>query len=196
MNVSNALSFQVGDCWRLVFVNGHFAPELSSLKSLLPGVVVWNLAAGLGECPGLIEHHLGKYADYRNHPFTALNTAFIHDGAFINVREGTVATKLLHLLFVSTTVGEGAVAHPRNLIVVGASARATIVESHIGLDDHVHFTNGVTEIVVGEHAAVDHYKLLRDGDEAFHVATLQVHQAQDSKFTSHAVTLGGDSGPQ
>jgi Fe-S cluster assembly protein SufD len=49
----------------------------------------------------------------------------------------------------------------------------------------------VTEIVVGENAAIDHYKLQRESEEAFHVATLQVHQARNSTVASHSIALGG-----
>src|SRR5262249_27774592 len=55
----------------------------------------------------------------------------------------------------------------------------------------VYFTNAVTEAVVAEGAALDHYRVQREGEEAFHVATVQVRQEQDSRFTSHVVSVGG-----
>jgi Fe-S cluster assembly protein SufD len=83
------------------------------------------------------------------------------------------------------------VAHPRNLIVAGVNSQARIVESYVGPDGDVTFTNAVTEIVAGENSVLDHYKLQRQGRAAFHVATLQIQQQRSSTFSSHFIGLGG-----
>jgi Fe-S cluster assembly protein SufD len=141
--------------------------------------------------PEQVEPHLAQYASYRGHAFTALNTAFLEDGAFVSIARGKVVEEPIHLLFLSTTHGEGAVCHPRSLILAGEGSQATVIESYVGTGDDVYFTNAVTEIVAGPAAVVDHYKLQRESEEAFHVATLQVQQARNSTLSSHAVTLGG-----
>ncbi len=177
---------------RLVFVNGQYAPEISSLPAMPPGVIVTNLAAALETYPAWVEVYLAKYASYENHAFTALNTAFLRDGAFVYVPKGQALVEPLHLLFVSTTAaGEATVAHPRNLIVAGANSQLTVMESYVGLEEDVYFTNAVTEIVAGPDAIVDHYKLQRESRAAFHVATLQIQQDRSSNFASHSVGLGG-----
>jgi Fe-S cluster assembly protein SufD len=176
---------------RLVFVNGHYAPDLSSLPALPPGVVVTNLAAALETHPAWVEVYLAKYASYENHAFTALNTAFLKDGAFVYLPKDRVLAEPLHLLFVSTTGEEATVAHPRNLIVAGAQSQLTLVESYVGLKDDVYFTNAVTELIAGPGAIVDHYKLQRESQHAFHVATLHIHQDRGSNISSHYVGLGG-----
>ena len=56
---------------------------------------------------------------------------------------------------------DGAIAvHPRTLILVGADAHCTIVETYTGTG--AYFTNAVTEIVAGEGAVVDHYKVQQE----------------------------------
>jgi Fe-S cluster assembly protein SufD len=181
----------IDDAIQLVFINGHYAPGVSSLPRLPDGVIVTGLAAALHEHTELIEPHLARYAAYREHAFTALNTAFIRDGAFLYIPEGKLIDRPIHLLFVATKAGEGSVAHPRNLIIARSRSQATIVESYAGLDEQVYFTNGVTEIAVGDGAVIDHYKLQRESREAFHVATLQVHQQAGSNFSSHYLGFGG-----
>jgi Fe-S cluster assembly protein SufD len=181
----------IGETVRLVFVHGHFAPQLSSLPGLPKGVIVSSLASALHNHPDLIEPHLARYASYRDYAFTALNTAFIKDGAFLYVPEGTIIETPIHLLFITTAAGEGSVAHPRNLIVAGDRSRATLVETHAGFEEQVSFTNAVTEIAVGEGAVIDHYKLQQESLEAFHVATLHVHQQSGSNFSSHYLGFGG-----
>ena len=50
---------------------------------------------------GSLEAHLGRYADFKNHAFVALNTAFMEEGGFIEIPKGVVLEKPLHLLFIS-----------------------------------------------------------------------------------------------
>jgi Fe-S cluster assembly protein SufD len=185
------LTFRAGEGARLVFVNGRYARDLSSPQRVPDGLVVASLAEVLDAHPDWVEPYLARYAAYESYPFTALNTAFIRDGAFVSVPRGTVIAQPIHLIFVSTAPGEAAVSHPRNLVIAGDHSRAAVVESYVGPDESTYFTNAVTEVVADDHAVLDHYKLQREGDQAFHVATLQVHQARGSNVSSHFISLGG-----
>jgi Fe-S cluster assembly protein SufD len=80
-------------------------------------------------------------------------------------------------------------AHPRTLIVVAPGAQCTIVETYKG-EGH-YFTNAVTEIVAGDGAVIDHYKVQLESPEAFHVATMQVALGRSTNFTTHNISLGG-----
>ncbi|HMC82652.1 MAG TPA: Fe-S cluster assembly protein SufD [Candidatus Polarisedimenticolia bacterium] len=179
------------ECTHLVFVNGHYAPSLSRLRPLPAGVKVGSLASFLKTDPALLEPHLARHVSFENHPFTALNTAFLRDGAFIYLPKGTALDEPVHVLFVSRSSGEPLASHPRNLIVAGEGSQATVVENYISVGSSTYFTNAVTEIVAGENVTLDHCKLQRENEEAFHVSTLQVHLERSSNFTSHAVSLGG-----
>jgi Fe-S cluster assembly protein SufD len=185
------VAFGMPDRSRLVFVNGHYAPDLSRPPAVPDGVIVTNLAAALVTHPAWVEVYLAQYAAYDNQAFTALNTALFHDGAFVYVPKGKVLAEPLHLLFVSTTAGEATVSYPRNLVVAGGHSQLTLIESYVGLADDVYFTNAVTELVAGAGAVVDHYKLQGESRKAFHVSTLQVQQDRGSRFACHFVGLGG-----
>lgn len=175
---------------RLVFVNGHYSKYLSLLRGLPDGVRAGSLAAALDDYSEWNEPHLAHYAGYQDDAFVALNTSFIRDGAFVYVPKGKVVEEAIHLLFISTT-REATVSHPRNLILAGRDSQATIVESYIGLQNAPYFTNAVTEVVLGENAVVGHYKLQRESEQAFHIATVQVCQDRGSNFSSHSIALGG-----
>ena len=71
---------------RLVFVDGRFTPELSSLSRPAAGVVVDSLAHVLAREPERLEAHLARHAKFSEHPFVALNTAFMTDGAYVCCR--------------------------------------------------------------------------------------------------------------
>jgi Fe-S cluster assembly protein SufD len=180
-----------GDVTHLVFVNGHYAPDLSSLRPLPDGVFAGSLAEALKSHADKVEPHLARYADPEEHAFVALNTAFLHDGAFIFLPRNQVVEEPIHLLFLTTASTEPAVTHPRNLIVASENSQARIVETYASLVERVSFTNAVTEVIAGPGAVLDHYKLQRESKAAFHVASLQIHMERGSNFSSHGLTFGG-----
>jgi Fe-S cluster assembly protein SufD len=185
-------TFEPWECSHLVFVNGYFAPELSTLRAMPEGVRVMSLAEAFRTRRDAVEPHLGRLAGVDRHAFTALNTAFMQDGLFMEIPAGVAVDEPIHLLFVSSPHGGELASCPRNLIVAGRGSQAAIVESYVNLDDGArYFTNAVTEIVAMEGAAVDHYKIEREGPAAFHVATVQAHLARDSRLASYNVSIGG-----
>ena len=175
----------------LVFVNGRYSKRLSSLRSIPAGVRVGSLADALREDPKGLEPYLARIARYDANPFTALNTAFLQDGAFILVPRGRVVEDPIHLLFVSIAQGEPAAAYPRNLIVVEDGGQVTVTESYAGLDAGVYLTNAVTEAIVKEGGVLDHYKLQRESERAFHLATLEIEQGRSTNVADSSFALGG-----
>lgn len=184
--------FLISDCLDLVFVNGRFSHELSSEVSELPeGVFAGSLAEALSEHPELVVPHLGQHADSQ-HPFVALNTAFIEDGAFVYVPRGTAVEQTLHLLFLSTSsAGPATVSYPRNLIVAEPNSQVTVIESYGGYSGDRYFTCPVTEIVGQASSVVDHYRLGQESLEAFHVATQKIYLERDTNFFTHSINHGG-----
>jgi len=175
---------------QLVFVNGRFAPDLSSLAQLPEGVKVMSLAAALATETALVEPHLCRHARTDTNAFTALNTAFFQDGAFIYVPAGQAVAEPIHLLFISTAKGHGTTAHPRNLIVAGRDSRATVIESYVSLSDAAYFTNAVTELVAADNAVVEHLKFQDENQQAFHIATVAAHSGRASNVITHSIALG------
>jgi Fe-S cluster assembly protein SufD len=178
-------------CAQLVFINGHYAQELSSLQALPQGVEVGSLALALSSRPSWLEAHLAHYASFEDQAFVALNTAFMQDGACVYIPHGMVVNVPIYLVFISLPQGEAIVSHPRNLLVLGDGSQATVIESYIGPAHEVYFTNAVTELTLGQNAVAEHCKLEWESPRAFHIATLQVQQARSSNFVSHAIAVGG-----
>ena len=142
--------------------------------------------------PELVESQLAQLAhfDDPSSSFTALNTAFLQDGFVVRILDDTILEAPIHLLFVGTGDGD-AMSHPRTLVVVGTNSQVRLVESYVGVTDGASLTNAVTEVFVGDGAVVDHYKLLRESVEAFHVGSMHLRLGRSSTFSSHAITLGG-----
>jgi Fe-S cluster assembly protein SufD len=180
----------LGCATRLVFVNGHFSRNLSSADHAPRGVRVHSLKELLLAGSETVESHLARYARFDNQAFVALNTALAEDGAVVEVGKDAVPGEPVHLLFLSVPNGGPTVSHPRNLIVAGRGSQSSVIETYVGAGGAACFTNAVTEIVLGDGAVFDHYRIQQESDQAFHVATVQAIQGRQSVFSSHNVALG------
>ncbi|MBI4298199.1 MAG: Fe-S cluster assembly protein SufD [Chloroflexi bacterium] len=184
-----------GQDWvNLVFLNGRYSEVLSTKPSSAYAARVTNLADAFLRDGEVLEKHLARHATFDDDGFTALNTSFLRDGAFIHIPEGESVQAPIHLIFIATGSDRPSASHPRTLIVTGKHSKATIIESYIALSPAPYFNNAVTEIVVGDQAQIEHYRLLLDNTEAFHIGTSQVYQGQDSKFTSTIFAKGAALG--
>lgn len=175
---------------RLVFVNGRLEPALSQFSGLPADVQLAPLSDMLREEPEWMERHLGSLAGFDKAAFTALNTAFMQEGIVLRVPKGEVVETPIHILHVVDSAAAGAAIHPRMLIVAEPLAQAMLVESFVGIGNVSYLVNGVSEVVVGNGARVDHYKVQRQSTEAFHVDTTQVTQGRDSIYHSFSYAAG------
>ena len=180
--LSEVAPLQQGDA-RLVFIDGRYSDALSDARGIADGVSVSALADAIEAGNGAVSAHLTRHADVQEDGFIALNTAFISDGAFIEIADGVSVESPLHLVFV-TTDGAQTVSHPRALVVAGRGSSATIVESYIGVGGNRCLTNSVAEIVLEDDATLEHYRLLMESEDAFHVGVARVQQGAGSVYNS------------
>ncbi|HLF23041.1 MAG TPA: Fe-S cluster assembly protein SufD, partial [Burkholderiales bacterium] len=172
---------------RLVFVDGVYAPQLSSVARDL-GAVVTNLSAAVSARAAAIEPHLGRHTEFRDNVFAALNTAFLHDGALILVPRNASVSVPVHLLFIATQ--KEAASYPRCLLVAESGSTVTVVEDYVAVQEEAYFTNAVTEIALADNARVNHIRVQRDSGPAFHIANCAVSLAHASRYQSVSVALG------
>jgi Fe-S cluster assembly protein SufD len=176
---------------RLVFVNGHYVPELSASNGPQPqGVLVGSLAAALAGDSRLIKEHLARYPQGEDNPFAALNAAFFQDGGLVYVPAGKRLEAPVHLLFISTAKEPGATSHPRNLIIAEKASQVTVLESYVSTFEGSCFTNAVTELILGNGAVVEHAKFQDESRSAFHVAAIHAHLGRSCNFISHSIATG------
>jgi Fe-S cluster assembly protein SufD len=121
--------------------------------------------------------------------FSALNTAFLNEITVIEVPAGAVIQQPIEITHTVPESPEAVAVHPRTLVLVGANAHCTIVETFQGAG--IYFTNAVTEIVAGQSAVVDHYKVQQESRRAYHIATMQATLGRSANFSSHSISLGG-----
>jgi Fe-S cluster assembly protein SufD len=176
---------------RLVFVNGRFDASLSSVTALPAGMTVSSLAETLGAADPALERHLGRHVKVDVTPFVAQNTAEFADGAVVQVAPNADLGLPVHLVYV-TAPGTVGASHTRNLIVIGQSARAALIESYVTLGDaDTYLTNVVSEVVVGANAWVEHVRIQRESEQSYHVGLTHVEQARDSHYRNFTFAMGG-----
>ena len=176
------------DATRLVFINGRFSSEHSS--SLPAGIVRFGEADG--EQRALISQHLGRVVDSERHLFAALSNAWAADGVLVHVPRGQRLEKPLYVLNISTPQRTPVAASQRLLLVLEDNAEAELIE-HYASDAHAQngFVNSLTEVVVGNNAQVQHYRINLEQEDLLHVGGVHVNLQRDARF--HGFTLAQGS---
>ena len=187
----DAILFKELECIELVFVNGAYSEKYSNIKNLPNELTIKNMANALVDDEDFLKKHLSQYANDDSSSFTALNTAFIQDGAYINVPSDLILERPISITYISKDNSNVFATHPRNLIFMGENSKATIIENYIGIDDTNYFTNAVTETSLSQGASLEHYKIQQESSNAFHIGNLNTSQDKDSRFESHSISIGG-----
>ena len=185
------LRFPRLNCHELVFINGSFCAELSRNLQLPSGATVRALQSHQDENAELLERYFGD--EDIGPAFTALNTAFVNDGALIHIADGMEIPAPIHIIHLGGQQGENSpslMAHPRNLIALGAQAGASVIETYAGIAEAEYFTNSHTSILARPGARLDYYKIQQEGPRAYHVGKTRIRQQADSRVDCHALSLG------
>lgn len=175
----------------VVLVNGRYSAALSNLTLDQKGVIISSLAEAMVSHPEIVNPALGKYANFDEESFTALNTAFTSDGTVIYLPDNTQVQEPIHLIHLSDSRSERFVSHPRNLFLIGKNSQADIIETFAGVSEPHYFNNLVSEVVLAENARLNHLKVQEEGRTAFHISNVHVHQERCSVYSSVNIDLGG-----
>ncbi len=183
-------TFGRSDWHTIVFVNGRFSAELSDLARLPGAVRVVELSRASREAPH-VARRIGTISPIGDRAFTALNTAFLLDGAVVEIPADCALSQPIHLLYVCDATAAKTMMHPRNIVVVGRNAKATLLESYVSTTDAVYFMNAVTEVAIGDGATLTHHRMQRESQRAFHVGTVDAEQERNSHYVSFSFATGG-----
>jgi Fe-S cluster assembly protein SufD len=171
---------------RLVLLNGRFAPELSRLDRLPPGVWLGPMAAALSERADLVR--AGFEAQPFDRPFALLNAAFFADGFVLDIAPGVALERPLEIVHLSTADIGGSL-HTRSLVVAGQGSRAALIESFAGSGDY--WRNDVVELRLGAGSELSRVTLVEEGPEALHLGETLVTLDAASRLSGFVLLLGG-----
>lgn len=170
-----------------VLVDGRFAPDLSILPA---GITAHSLLAALADGDPALERHLGVVVGPDASPFAALSLATFTDGVVLHLAAGTTLDTPLEVLHLTTAGAEGTMIAPRVLVTAGTGARGAIVEQFASLAATAHVTNAVTELVLDAESWVEHVRVQRESERAWHLGFTHADQAAASHYRSFALAMG------
>lgn len=187
VDVTDLEAYKLNDCWTMVLVDGHYSAGLSNLEGIPDSVTISSLAEALTDKPDTVKSYLGQATDIKEPGFSAFNQAWFTDGVFVHVAAKVVLDKPLQILHLVT--GAEVLANTHHLIVLEASAEASIIETFLGCEKQ-YATVSVTEVFVEQNADLNLYKTQLESDKAVHLGGVYVKQARDSRFNHHNFSFG------
>ncbi len=188
----NGLGLDFSDSYPMLFLDGRYMPLVADTIKPPEGITIESLQQVLDTNPESVQNYLARLTDTDSNIFTDLSTAFMNDGAFIQLTKNAKMTQPIQLVFISTSQKKPVASQPRNLFVFEEGAEATIVQKFISLNQNNNYlTNVVTEIILGQKAKLEHLIVQEENISTSHINSVRVQQEQQSRFTSQVFTFGG-----
>jgi Fe-S cluster assembly protein SufD len=188
---------------RYVFVDGAFAPALSSPVGKT-GITVTSLhdsqaaaSAASTAAPLLRPNSTHSPTGFtaptlsKDTRFALLNDAFATDGASIRVAAGTDCPTCIELVFVAQVESQAASSYPRVELHVEPNARVGLIERHVSVGTGANFVNASVRVDIARGATVNHHLVQESGAKAVWFNTLSAVLAQDAVYKFHGVNVGG-----
>ena len=174
--------------YRLVLVDGRYAPELSAVERLPSGVWLGATGRAIGERPDLVRSAIEAPPLDAARPFAALNAAFFADGFVLDIAPGVAVDRPLEIVHLAS--GEtGASLHTRSLVVIGAGSRASIFETFTGRGRY--WRNDVVELRLAARAELATVAIVEEAAEALHTGEMPAVLGPAARLASFVLVLGG-----
>jgi Fe-S cluster assembly protein SufD len=174
----------------LVFINGLYSTELSTIRS--GNLTVSSLEeATKNEYRELVLQHLGHSSKYIKDGLNALNTAFAAEGVFIHVKKGNIVEHPVYIYNIVDAKSSNVLSQPRTLIYVSQNAQVIFAETYATFGPAESFINQVTEVVVEQDALLEYYRIQNDASHANQVNTTHIRQIGKSLVNTVTVSLDG-----
>lgn len=177
----------------LVFVNGVYRDDLSSLGSLPGATFHWLSKGNIPSELGDLFHH---FAGFDGDAFTSLHTLLLQDALFIRVGEGAEIEAPVHVLNIQTggskaTAEHGFASAFRTTILMEKGSRMTLIEEHVSAQDSDIYLNiPVIEAKVKGEAQLNHLRIQRENKACFHISRPVASLDQNAEYHSYTIALG------
>jgi len=176
----------------LVVVNG-FLSEEHSVRTGLENAIAIDLLSAVADARynKIARSYLARNAGYHNNGLAALNTAFMQSGLFLWIPRNVKIETPIQVTFVTDAEHDDAASFPRLLVVAEENSSATLIESFVSTRNRQYFTNAIAEVVLKEGARLEHYRMQRESDNAFHTSITSASLGRSASYDTTSVNLGG-----
>lgn len=174
----------------IVFVNGKFASNLSSVDLLPKGVQFKNLSEALNKTEETIKDLSVKFDSFTQSTFASVNNALHKEGIYINIENNVQSDELIHVIHISDPQNTKTLSIPRNLIVCGQSSEITLLESHICKTDDVYLSTPITDVYMHENAVLHYCNAQDESKNAYHISQIRVWVERNANFDGFSFMTG------
>jgi Fe-S cluster assembly protein SufD len=175
---------------RIVLVNGHWLPALSSSDVQQPGMTLLTLKQWFEHDPAAAAAFIAQTSRTKPSALEDLNQAFFDDGVVLDVSSGATPDQPIYIVHQWTDGSAQLMSNPRVVVRAGANSRCVVIEHFVGANAGECFTNAVCDIDVAAGASVEHYRIQQESLRSFHIGHVNVRLQQNSRYASHDIALG------
>ena len=169
-------------------INGLYRPDLSDLPN---EVKISSCTDHFKSHPNYYSHEDMKKNWTRGlNPFYALNTSMMNSGMSVQVDDGVILKKPLHIIYLTTSNVDKIMNHPRYVFHIGNHSEATIIEHYIGSTTTSYFNNVVTKIQLNKNAFVNHIRIQEEAGKSHHVANTFYKLEKESTLNVNNASFG------
>ncbi|OGW14398.1 MAG: Fe-S cluster assembly protein SufD, partial [Nitrospinae bacterium RIFCSPLOWO2_12_FULL_47_7] len=125
-----------------------------------------------------------------NDVFASINSAFLHQGVFLEVEHATQMEAPLQILCVSSgSAGASVMTVPRILVKVGQNAEIKLVVKYVGVTGN-YFVNAVQDFILEKNSKVVFTQVQSDAPSAWHFSKNRIQMPGNSRFISTNTSSG------
>lgn len=187
-SISGKIPGQISNFYTLIFVNGHYQPQLSHTPD---AITVITGADYLKSNPNIfsINNESSEWTSKSN-PFVSLNTSMMNSGLPIHISDNSNIEKPLQIIYLTTETTDKLMNHPRFDIHVGKNSKITILEHYIGSTNVSYLTNAVSQFYLDNNSQLSHVRLQEEDDTSHHIGFTSYNIEADSLLQSSFITNG------
>lgn len=175
---------------RVVFVNGHWMPALSTTGVQLPGMTLLTLKKWSEHDPAAVAEFVAQASRPQTTPLEDFNLAFFEDGVVLDVAAGAVVDQPIYIVHQWGDAATQVMSNPRVVVRAGVNSRCVLIEHFVGTNAGECFTNAVSDIEIAAGASVEHYRIQQESARTFHIGHVSTRLQQDSRYAAHDIALG------
>jgi Fe-S cluster assembly protein SufD len=175
---------------RIVLVNGHCMPTLSSIEAQLPGMTLLALKRWSDNDPAAVATFIAQASRAQPSALEDLNLAFFEDGVVLDLAPNANPDQPVYIVHHWSDAAAQVMSNTRVVVRAGANSRCVVIEHFVGAPAGECFTNAVCDIEIAAGASVEHYRIQQESTRGFHVGHVNVRLQQDSRYASHDIALG------
>ena len=188
IEIPDFLPGKIPNTHSVFIINGLYRPNLSDLPN---EVKISSCADHFKSHPNYYSHEEMKKNWTRGlNPFYALNTSMMNSGMSVQVDDGVILKKPLHIIYLTTSNVDKIMNHPRYVFHIGNHSEATIIEHYIGSTTTSYFNNVVTKIQLNKNAFVNHIRIQEEAGKSHHVANTFYKLEKESTLNVNNASFG------